>query len=184
MKNALVKLQNATAQQGDNLLALCQVSLNTAQETIDLNTRAARQLLALCARHAPAVIEQPTVLPMKDMASALAQVWNDYLQASQALARDLQEQAGQWLESQSGQLSETFASSLAELKAPNSANQEAMDAALQSWVAMTQNSFAQAAKWQQTMEQAQQSGAQALSALTGKAPATTTAKRRASTVAA
>lgn len=183
MQNALVKLQNATAQQGENLLTLCQLSLNTAQETFDLNTRAARQLLAISARHAPAIIEQPAVMPMNDVASALAQVWNDYLQASQALARDLQEQAGQWMENQGSQLSQTFASSLAELKAPSATNQEAIDAALQSWVAMTQNSFAQAAKWQQTMEQAQQSGSQALSALTGKAPATT-AKRRASTVAA
>lgn len=182
MQNSLVKLQDAAAQQGDNLFALLQFSLNTAQETIDLNTRTARQLLAISARHAPAMIEQPTAMPLNTVASELAQAWNDYMQASQALARDLQEQAGQWIETQGSQLSQTFVSNLAELKAPTPANQEAMDAALRSWSAMAQNSFAQAAKWQQSLEQAQQSSSQALSALTGKSAPS--GKRRASAVAA
>ena len=183
MQNSLVKLQNAAAQQGENLMALFQLSLNTTQETVDLNTRTARQLLAISARHAPAMIEQPTAMPLNNVASELAQAWNDYMQASQALARDLQEQAGQWIETQSSQLSQSFASSLAELKTPTPANQETIDVALRSWTAMAQNSFAQAAKWQQSLEQAQQSSSQAMAALTGKAAATS-GKRRSSAVAA
>lgn len=182
MQDSLVKMQNAAAQQSEQLMALFQFGLNTTQEAIDLNTRVARQLLAISARHAPAMIEQPTTLPSSDLAGELAQAWNDYLQASQAMARELQAQSRQWMEAQGDQLGQVIADNLKEFKLPTSAKQDPLDIALRSWSAVAQNSFAQAAKWQENIEQAQQSSSKALAALTGKASAP--AKRRASAVAA
>lgn len=183
MQNSLVILQDATAQQGENLMALCQFSLNAAQETIDLNTRAARQLLAISARHAPAMLERPTAMPLNDIASELAQAWHTYMQASQAMARDLQEQGRQWIDTQGKQLNQAIASNLADLKTPIPANQEGIETALRSWTALTKSSFEQAAKWQKSIEQAQQNSSQALAALTGKATKAA-GKRRTSAVAA
>lgn len=177
MRDSLLKLQNVSTQQGENLLALFQMTFNTAQEAADINTRAARRTLAISARHAACLIEKPADVPLAEIAGELASAWNDYLQSSQSLSRELQEQLRQWVELQGEQMNQAIADNL---QSPAPANQEALDIALRSWVALAENSFAQAAKWQQSVEQAQQSGTQALATLTGK-PA---ASKRRTTVAA
>lgn len=187
MQNSFSKLQTLVAQQGESMMGLFNLGMNSAQEAVDLNARAMRQLIEAGSRHAPQLTSPQAVtageLPLGDIARELTQAWTDYVQASQAIARELQEGTRQLLESHGRLVNATVTESLSEIKAPTPANQEVIDIALRSWKAAAENGFAQATQWQKSIELASEQGNQALAALTATTR-TNGAKRRSNAVSA
>ncbi|MBS1143206.1 MAG: hypothetical protein H6R14_612 [Proteobacteria bacterium] len=181
MENSFTKLQTLAAQQGESMMSLFNLGMNSAQEAVDLNARALRQFIETGSRHAPQLTAPQALtkgeLPLGEIARELTQAWTDYLQASQAIARELQEGTRQFLESHGRLVNTTVTESLSEIKAPTPANQEVIDIALRSWKAAAENGFAQATQWQKGIELASEQGTQALAALTAKARTNGTKRR-------